>query len=262
MSVIGAIMDIITGLVDVILAPLVPVLAPVLQLLANAIPAIQGLMNMLLAPLQIITSFLQVALAPLNSIFSVLADIGSNMVGNLMPIMKIIGSGLGMIVSWGLVQILAPIAFAAGIIQGILGAIFGLMPEDLAGNMEVMGTKMGVIVEKAYAFGKTIGDILGAVITMKEGIFNLPKKIKDAFSDFAKGLKFWQAGTPYVPETGLAILHRGEAVIPAGRKIGGNIITINPSFQVTAYSSLDIDALGEKLESQFMRKLATDLRGL
>lgn len=48
----------------------------------------------------------------------------------------------------------------------------------------------------------------------------------------ARKLPEYAQGTPYVPEDGLAYLHKGEAVIPAGQNSNGPAIIINATYNV------------------------------
>jgi len=48
----------------------------------------------------------------------------------------------------------------------------------------------------------------------------------------ARKLPEYAQGTPYVPENGLAYLHKGEAVIPAGQSSNGPAIIINATYNV------------------------------
>lgn len=48
----------------------------------------------------------------------------------------------------------------------------------------------------------------------------------------ARKLPEYAQGTPYVPENGLAYLHKGEAVIPAGQNSNGPAIIINATYNV------------------------------
>jgi hypothetical protein len=58
-----------------------------------------------------------------------------------------------------------------------------------------------------------------------------------------------QTGTPYVPETGLYMLHRGERVTPAHQNIGANKIHVEPiTINVTITDNADIETLVQKIE--------------
>jgi hypothetical protein len=68
----------------------------------------------------------------------------------------------------------------------------------------------------------------------------------------------YQTGTPYVPETGLALVHKGEQVIPASqRKAEGNI-TIHISPQITINASGD--ASPKEIARETRREFAHFLR--
>lgn len=67
-----------------------------------------------------------------------------------------------------------------------------------------------------------------------------------------RGGRAYATGTDYVPETGLALLHRGEAVIPANQNRGRGNITMQfngPLVRVDRMSSdMDVNALAAKLQ--------------
>lgn len=56
------------------------------------------------------------------------------------------------------------------------------------------------------------------------------------------GWKYYQNGTSYVPETGLAYLHKGEAVIPADQNTGGLTVPITLNYSGSANKN-DVDAM-------------------
>lgn len=68
------------------------------------------------------------------------------------------------------------------------------------------------------------------------------------------GFNQYATGTSYVPQTGLALLHQGEAVIPAGQNSGGwgsASITINVSGNVTRSE----EELAERISDVLVRQL-------
>jgi len=68
-------------------------------------------------------------------------------------------------------------------------------------------------------------------------------------SDLIKyGYRGYQTGTPYVPETGLYVLHRGEAVIPAGRNMASKIHVEPITVNVTINDNADVEHLVQKIE--------------
>jgi len=55
----------------------------------------------------------------------------------------------------------------------------------------------------------------------------------------------YEQGTPYVPEDGLAYLHKGEAVIPADKNRGGVVININaPTYGISGFAEMMREAEG------------------
>jgi hypothetical protein len=58
-------------------------------------------------------------------------------------------------------------------------------------------------------------------------------------------LPAYKQGTPYVPEDGLAYLHKGEAVIPADKNRGGVVININaPTYGISGFAEMMREAEG------------------
>lgn len=73
-------------------------------------------------------------------------------------------------------------------------------------------------------------------------------------------------GTPYVPKTGLALVHEGEAVIPAvmNRRgaAGGNAVTINQTFPITgAVSSKDVERMVARGSAASVEQVKRELPG-
>ena len=67
----------------------------------------------------------------------------------------------------------------------------------------------------------------------------------------------FQNGTDFVPETGLALLHKGEKVVPAGRSIGRTTI-LKPTFNFNGPINKDIDV--DSLMKRASRRVELDLR--
>ena len=184
-----------------------------------------------------------------------------------------------------------PIVFIMGVIEGFIKTLVGSV-EDVPGGISLMSEKIKEIVSKVIDITYKLGEFVGMMIALPlKYVFDwLSKKGIDLIIDIAefmgrsietldkvlKAIERWQKipglgkifggqmGIPYVPATAPYLLHKGERVIPAGAmtSYGAKYFNINPTFQVTAYSELDIDDLGARLESQFMRKLTSDLRSL
>ena len=69
------------------------------------------------------------------------------------------------------------------------------------------------------------------------------------FEKWTKGLLQKQRGSYYIPETRPYLLHRGEQVIPAGKKQTGTMhVHVEPiHVKATLQTTSDIDAIGIKI---------------
>jgi tape measure domain-containing protein len=76
-----------------------------------------------------------------------------------------------------------------------------------------------------------LGPVSGAVAALFPGANELQPGMRRSPGEFPF-YPSYQHGTPYVPETGLYRLHRGEAVVPAGRG-GGGPVTVNVTVPIT-----------------------------
>jgi len=62
--------------------------------------------------------------------------------------------------------------------------------------------------------------------------------------------QFFQRGAEYVHETGMAMVHKGEAIVPAGKKTGGDIIIEHVTIEVDQISDIDdVEKIGAVLSS-------------
>jgi len=60
------------------------------------------------------------------------------------------------------------------------------------------------------------------------------------------GISSYQYGTPFVPKTGLAMLHKGEAVIPANQNTYN---TFSPSISMTVQGGGDANVIAQEVEN-------------
>lgn len=114
--------------------------------------------------------------------------------------------------------------------------------EDLIVNGGKAGDVMKAL-EKDLAriiFRKTIGDKLASgADKLLEGLFK-PAGASSAGGVDEAGFQnvdwagSFAEGTDYVPRTGLAFVHRGEKITPAGQNKGGGTVTINAPLNVAA----------------------------
>ena len=104
-------------------------------------------------------------------------------------------------------------------------------------------------------FDEIISDFISAFDSALSGLPNLIEETIDKIADLIPEIPEFeipefQTGTDFVPETGLAVLHKGEQVIPAGRgRGGGTNISFGPVIVQSAVirEEEDITKLAEKL---------------
>jgi hypothetical protein len=102
-----------------------------------------------------------------------------------------------------------------------------------------MGSAFTSAFEAAIIGGEKFSDVikaLGADIAKAMFQKNVSAPLNAAFSNFDWGSIFgggggvnmaFATGTDYVPRTGLALVHAGEAIIPAGQNQGGNTFNVD-----------------------------------
>ncbi|BDI54937.1 MAG: tail tape measure protein [Asgard archaea virus VerdaV3] len=109
----------------------------------------------------------------------------------------------------GITNLVGGLVALAGVIIGALKPVIAwiatLDPSEIARLFYVVG--LGISALLGLMVGGPIGGLIAAA----------------AWAIGMVGLLSYQKGTPYVPRTGPYILHRGEEVIPAGRKGKGEI---------------------------------------
>ena len=111
------------------------------------------------------------------------------------------------------------------------------------------GGKQSPVVENKTA--TTLGNLVG-------GFGSIPPIISKILGITGSGLKIptYESGTDYVPSTGLYQLHKGEAVVPAGKNSGGvtiGNITITIPVKTNASPNDIAKAVTMALDSQIMQ---------
>lgn len=80
-------------------------------------------------------------------------------------------------------------------------------------------------------------------------IFNtITSSISSFLGGFTRGIRGYATGTPFVPETGLYQLHRGEQVVPRNQASGRTVI-FRPTFNVSSNGvtqDIDMDAIARR----------------
>ena len=147
------------------------------------------------------------------------------------PIGSIIGGGLGTLIG----------SFAGSpIIGGVIGTALGFLIEEIAKSFTrtEFGDMLDMVIEAGYTL-QDLNDMLLAGLSYEEILTKIKDKVSDdtlardpptdaqrlmaiaAVNITGGGLQAFQSGTPYVPESGIYHLTRGEAVIPASENSGG-----------------------------------------
>lgn len=86
--------------------------------------------------------------------------------------------------------------------------------------------------------------------------------ISNFLGGFGRGYRGYATGTPFVPETGLYQLHRGEQVIPRGQASSNKSIIFRPTFQITGNISQDIDMDAIVRRTSRMTEMELKKRGM
>ena len=79
----------------------------------------------------------------------------------------------------------------------------------------------------------------------------IPEPIKRSLSSH---LPFFQHGTNYVPETGLAVVHKGEQIIPAGGESGKTEVNIRVNVNATM-GNVSPDEVADKIATAIQQRL-------
>jgi hypothetical protein len=111
-------------------------------------------------------------------------------------------------------------------------------------------------VFEAFMSGKPILPTTSAIVPpmnssggANQAILNNVPNLAPSFAAMLKKrIRSYDSGTDYVPSTGLYQLHKGEAVIPAGKNGGGSPIIININNPVVNNPN-DVTKLANALEN-------------
>jgi hypothetical protein len=113
--------------------------------------------------------------------------------------------------------------FTMGGLFGMSSTIASYISENSGAIMEGIGSAATAALDSVTSVASTIGEGLGSVASSAlDGISNVAGSIgdglgsaADAVGGFFTSLNPFAAGTGFIQNTGAAILHKGEAVIPA-----------------------------------------------
>jgi hypothetical protein len=138
--------------------------------------------------------------------------------------------------------------YGQDIMRGLIGGIQALRPElqDVMSQVayDTYNPLLDASVQRYLQFVRDFGDPGNDFIT------HVPEHLREAARAEGHRIAGYQGGTGYVPRTGLALLHRGEAVIPAWQNRASGAQTIVINFQGPVYGFDD-----------FNRKVSSIVRG-
>lgn len=117
--------------------------------------------------------------------------------------------------------------------------------------------------QKEFGVSVPTGGLTGGAADTTES--NKPQGMLAWFlknAPFALGLPIpkYKDGTSFVPETQLAMVHRGERIIPEGGSAGGDVFQIEINVDAKVDTDYDVERLAEKLGVAMQTQL-TDKRG-
>ena len=254
--------DLLAMAIDLLLLPLVPLLIPLIQLMVPLIKLATAFMNPLIGPLSKVLGL---------------------MISVLIPAVDFLVDAMNLL--------LVPFNAVADSIVGVIEPLFTYAInwwQNVFGKaLDVMASGIGVISN---------------VIT---NIFNWIKdKLGDIGGAIGSGLKklwpgnWFDEGSEYVPKTMLAVVHKGERIIPAEENMrlmadmkkktspttkgfesivgaekhiqniimpipqqsAPSTVNIDAPVTVTAYSTLDVDDLGHRVSESIQRQISAKLR--
>lgn len=217
-------------------------LAPAIKFLAGGLGLVLKIVNFIPGPIRAII----VALAAIGGI-------GLLAIGSLSLVLS------GML---NTLNILAP-AFAARLAPAIAQAAvaaWGFAGAWLAANWPILAiiaavgalVGLGVIVYKNW---KPWLDAIGKAANSVGGFFSGgPEKKSVPAAESAGPIKKFDVGSTGITRTGLAIVHKGEKILPAGRNAGGTIIHFAPQITASGGNAQNIKAEVEAAFEVCMQK--------
>lgn len=138
--------------------------------------------------------------------------------------------------------------------SALAGAFMDALGAGLAGLWDLAAAAINPIID---AYNKSLGRIPTVANIPRFGEsaaeVNPGDQITTPSKPFLPGLELpaYAHGTPWVPRTGLALLHRGEAVIPASQNRAGAGVTVNVYGNVYG-----VDDLVGEIERAYRRRIA------
>ncbi len=198
------------------------VVAGFVPIFASLLPILETVATVFLKVVTALLPLIDVILKSLTPIFEGLAPV-------VVTVAEILGSTLTPIL-----EALSPLFNAIGwLLENVVNPVFKTIGEILEWTLVP-------IVNTVSAAFETIGLVFRTVATMVAGIWNALAKFLNWLLGWL-GVKIplieipkYKMGTPFVPETGLAVVHKGERITPAGQNRGsGDVGRAGNGTQIT-----------------------------
>lgn len=265
------IMPVIVNLINMLLPPLLQIIQmilPLVQQLLNAIlPLLQPLLNLLQPIIDVLFAIITPLIDIISTILHPLIELFSTIIQTILPPLTVAFEVLGTVIQSSLsaaFNAIKPIidgmkTYFKGITDFIGGVFTGNWKRVWNGVKEIFkGIWDGFIgIVKA-----PLNWIIGAINGFIDGLNKI--QIPDWVPGVGgKGLNIpkipqLNVGTNYVPEDTLAMIHKGEAVIP--KKFNpyangikpqtiGSMNAINPTINVQVYNDIKQDPLGQMVSN-------------
>ena len=281
-SIIQQLLPMITQIITTILPIIVELinmlLPPLLEIIQMILPVIQQLLNSILPLLKPIVSLIKPIIEVLMAVITPLVEIISTILPPLIDLFSTITN-----------VILPPLTAAFDIMAGVVSAsiermfnfikpIFDNIKKYLGGVIDFIG---GVFSGDWSRVWEGVKTIFSSIIDTFIEIFKAPLNwIIDGINVFIRGLNKIQipdwvpgvggkglniseiprlnVGTNYVPEDTLAVLHKGEAVVPkkfnpyssgVDSQLIGRMNTIAPTVNVVVNAQFETDPLGQMVQN-------------
>jgi len=181
-----------------------------------------------------------------------------SLVGALKPILEIISNinpkTIIFIATFaGIIAIVGPLIFMVGSLTTAVGGIataFGVM------NLTGMQTALivGGIVLALTALAAIIAIIIGRGAEMRNTAASIANSVRGTSGSGGSYVPSYDVGTPYVPQDTLAMVHKGERIIPASQNRSGSSGGVTIVFSGPVYGVLDF----EQRVKQIVRDAGSD----
>ena len=270
-------------LIGMLLTVLMPFLNFAVELLNLLYKPMEGLLNAFVEFVQpfieyaiefwsnVLGKFLEFVRPVIEAVSGFLGKIFEWIVGKIFEALSFVGKVLGFL--WDIQKKVWN--FIGGVLKRILG-VFGKVFEKLKGVMtSIWNFLKGTIKNTMNKIKTVITTVKNFIVKIFNSVKNVVGKVgnigKNIGGAVTSGLKkawpgnWFQKGTPYVPNTGPAMVHKGERIIPAAENAKmmkgelGNML-IQAPVTVTAHTMIDLDQVGSRISEGIKRELAVDLR--